>query len=223
MATASNKNDLRALVHRLQVRVSSRNLDAPVVSRETASLAALGYKYDDKRYPRLGMETNPTTEIGESPSNLAEALLWKMGKWVSYNNFVASYANSERPATARNIVFSAFAKHLRNRETVPIYDQHALRAVFAICCLNLEEMKVCQSALVKRDGDWKASISGKDSTACYRTFTEQIAKLCSFKVECPVTLDNLDRLLMPLGQALKKGSPKFSEFKAACFGVKRRR
>ena len=84
-----------------------------------------------------------------------------MGKWNVYKDFVNNY-NSTGPLTkTTDVVFAAFAKHLKDRFN-PIYDQHALRAMWAINTkLDAQEKEKCKSALFKSKGkdkgNWKAN------------------------------------------------------------------
>src|SRR6185437_7897183 len=96
-----------------------------------------------------------------TPANLSEALLWKLGKWKSYKKFASNYKNSAAQPTKTDVVFFAFARHLEDRDNNPIYDQHAIRALWAICGkLTPEECERCKSVLLDGEGKWKTTGSG---------------------------------------------------------------
>lgn len=83
---------------------------------------------------------------------MAEALLWKMGKWTAYKNFVRHYQSEEKLTSTGDVVFAAFTRHLRDSSN-PIYDQHALRAMWAINSrLSTAEQLMCRKALFKSKG-----------------------------------------------------------------------
>ena len=129
----NEKATLKELISTLQAAVLKDGLTKTVVETAIGQLKDLNYKYDDEKFPILVGTEKFSDTSGNTPANLAEALLWKLGKWKVYKTFVSNYT-SEGPKVTKDggVVFSAFAKHLKNKEN-PIYDQHAIRALWAIC------------------------------------------------------------------------------------------
>lgn len=194
---------LKYLISSLQSKINSQELSANDVVNATKTLAGIGYKYDANLFPALNVDARYSPDIGSQPNNLAEALLWKMGKWNIYKDFVKSYSSDDPLTKKTDVVFSAFAKHLKQGDN-PIYDQHTLRAMWAINInLNNEEQEQCKAALVKSkgkdQGKWKATLSGSETINCYELYVRHLNTLAAGKV----SKSALDKLLMPLGQALK--------------------
>ncbi len=208
--------NLKMLIKSLQDKIRENSLDSESVKTATENLATIGYKYDGNLFPELPADSEFGSSVGLEPNNLAEALLWKMGKWNVYKDFVRSFS-SDAPLTKKtDVVFAAFAKHLRDADN-PIYDQHALRAMWAINA-NLEsnERDQCKAALIKSKGkdkgQWKATLSGSETITCYNLYVAQVNDLAKNGLSKSV----LDKLLMPLGQALKSNSKNYNEFVKLC-------
>lgn len=131
-----------------------------------------------------------------------------MGKWKIYKSFVEHYANVNSKPKKTDVVFYAFAKHLRDA-TKPVYDQHALRGLWAIDTkLTQQQVSICRNLLAKKNGRWKAIASGPSMQDGYRLYTERVIELC----KGGASLDDLDKLLMPLGQAIKIKTASTTEF-----------
>jgi hypothetical protein len=79
-------------------------------------------EYSDS-YPALdhpiGQYLFPTNIL--HPTSLAEALLWKLGKWDSYKTFVLSYSSNDLHIPDTGVVFYSFARHLAE-EKKPIFE-----------------------------------------------------------------------------------------------------
>jgi len=117
-------------------------------------------------------------------------------------------------ATKQDVVFFAFAKHLKDKHN-PIYDQHAIRALWAICGkLSDDERKKCKSLLFDGKNKWKQTGSGGDTIECYDLFVKHINDLVA--TNNGVTKGEMDRLLMPLGQAIKKATDSYTAFHELC-------
>jgi hypothetical protein len=71
-------------------------------------------------------------------------------------------------------------------------------------------VEICRSLLTKKDGDWRPIASGANTSAGYSLYVERVKKLA----ESDVSLGTLDKLLMPLGQALKDNTRNVTEFMA---------
>lgn len=208
------ESPLGKLIAKLQKAVSSDCMNREVVLEAIADLSELGYKYDSESFPALfGTESFKDTS-GDTPSNLAEALLWKLGKWKSYKRFSKNYSTTDSKATNTDVVFFAFAKHLKDKDN-PIYDQHAIRALWAICGkLSDDEKKKCRSVLIDSNDRWKQTGSGRDTIECYELYVRRINELVSV-IGAP-TKSEIDRLLMPLGQAIKRETRTGTHFYSLC-------
>lgn len=198
-----NSKTLTDLIKALQGAAHCNTLSEQMVNDATTMLVALGHKaYDIDKFPVLTGTSSFNGSVGRAPQNLAEALLWKLGKWNVYNTFVENFNEKDlQVSTKGGVVFSAFAKHLQDK-TNPIYDQHAIRALWAICDFSDEEKSKCKALLFDGAGKWKDAGSGDDGS-CYTIFVRHIKSLCS---NGQLSSEKLDRLLMPLGQAIKKAS-----------------
>lgn len=168
-------------------------------------------QYSDS-YPALdhpiGQYLFPTNIL--QPTSLAEALLWKLGKWDSFKKFVSSYTSNDPEIPEKAVVFHSFARHLAE-EKKPIFDQHALRAAWAICeTKNCIDQKI-RSSLFTPKGNWKSSGSGKDYKDCVKIYYYLI-KLFLPQEYTRKNLVNLDRFLMPLGQIIKKQTDNINKF-----------
>jgi len=193
-------NNLREIIHSLRERLTTGRLGAGIVTSMTGMLAAAGYEYDVARFPALPSNHAWPTDLQDAPQSLAEALLWKMGKWEVYRSFVGYVADANSAPKTTDVVFYAFAKHLANSSR-PIYDQHALRALWAIDSgMTHGQIGLCRSLLATRDGKWKASASGASTSEGYQLYLDRVERIRDESL----TLDALDKLLMPLGQALKQ-------------------
>ncbi len=204
---------LKKIISNLQKSISEGNITSETIYQTTETLSEIGYKYNDTLFPALSNTDNFIDIIGDSPSNLAEALLWKLGKWTSYKNFVDYYKNEDSKAKKTDVVFFAFAKHLKNKEN-PIYDQHAIRGLWAICSkFNPDEKNKCKSLLFDSDNKWKQVGSGKETLICYELFVKHINFISN---SAKISKEDIDRLLMPLGQAIKQNTKTYKEFCLLC-------
>lgn len=207
---------LGKVVSSLQDGIRQQSLNSDVVEAATKTLADIGYQYDASIFPELKTDAEFSSTVGSQPSNLAEALLWKMGKWNVYKDFANNYQKNSSLTKQTNVVFAAFAKHLRDR-TNPIYDQHALRAMWAInTSLESQEKEQCKAALFKSKGKekekWKATLSGRETITCYNLYVSKLNTLSN----SGLSMSTLDKLLMPLGQALKINCSNYEEFTKLC-------
>ena len=183
-----------------------------------------GFEYEDGLYPALtGTKKLPVHSIS-TPSNLAEALLWKQGDWNKYQRFVRNYFAESPSVPDDGVVHFAFAIHLRDNRK-PIFDQHALRAMWAISDrlastrmvdnlrgANLSKLKKnsrayknpeenpCKCYLMSPDGEWNENHPKGSSTESYLQFVEAISDLHKAH---KLDRRQLDRFLMVLGSALK--------------------
>lgn len=208
-----NKNEeLKKLIHCLQKSIFERQMTKIMVESSIQTLSVLGNIYKDDSFPKLLNTENFTDTSGNSPNSLAEALLWKLGKWKSYKKFAKQYTGEISEPSNSDVVFYAFAKHLKNKDD-PIYDQHAIRALWAICgCLTDGEKSECKNLLMNKKGEWKDAGSGGSAVECYNIFKKHLNEL----VKGGATKAEIDRLLMPLGQAIKNSTSSYEEFEKLC-------
>ena len=193
--------NVQELVAKLKIAVAKEQFSDKEISDAIDALKRLGHKiYDSKEFPQLKNTSSFDVGVGSTPVTLAEALLWKLGKWPTYKTFVENYQTEDLEVSIKGgVVFSAFAKHLQNND-FPIYDQHAIRAIWAIFELDTDEKNLCKALLLDKSGAWKQAGSGDDGS-CYKLFFRHVEHICN---KNNVTHRELDLLLMPLGQALKK-------------------
>lgn len=209
---------VRKLVRSLQKTIEGGFLTTEQLSDHILELAEIGYEYDSIRFPVIPPNSVSNCHPKPHPTSLAEALLWKIGKWPEYLNFVRTFQTEGPPKKGTDVVFSAFARHLKD-DTNPIYDQHALRAMLAINGhLSQEEQDKCKSVLVrskgKRKDQWKDNLSGKETIACYNLYVTHLSNLLHGN-ESP-SKEELDKLLMPLGKALKELTKSYHDFRTLC-------
>ena len=205
MSSTKTINSLPNLIKYLQEKIKYKKLDENSLKESLKTLKAIGFKlYDEIKFPPLTNTSIFSSNTKSSPENLAEALLWKMGKWSVYKKFAQNFGNKNlKVSSDGGVVFSAFAKHLQDNSN-PIYDQHAIRAIWALCELRQDEQEKCEKLLFKSKGGWKDSGS-EDDGSCYEIFCKYL-KLLS--MQSKLNNKQLDSLLMPLGQAIKKYSSK---------------
>jgi hypothetical protein len=213
-SNVANKKTLKELIANLQKIIMHNGIDKGSIEKSIKALSDMGFQYDDKKFPALKGTENLIDRSSETPTNLAEALLWKLGKWQSYKDFAANFTNDDSEPTKQNVVFFAFARHLKDKKN-PIYDQNAIRALWAICGkLTVTEKKKCKTLLFNGKGKWKQVGSGNVTIECYELFMKHINDLVPTDTGVPTGL--LDRLLMPLGQAIKKSTGTYDEFHQLC-------
>ena len=202
---------LGALIKRLRIHVARRTLTKKRIADAIDTLHKLGHKYKDATFPPLATIYSGVNAKKPSPTTLAEALLWKLVRWKPYKTFLRHYAQTNSAPGTTDIVFYAFAQHLKDRE-IPIFDQHAFRALWAISVFSKEQEELCKRFLISGKNEWKDSGTGKTGPACYQLFLGHMARLGTNKG----STGDLDKLLMPLGEALKKYSKTYEEFIQLC-------
>ncbi len=210
--TATDKSPLGPIVSNIRSAIDNNTLDDNSVSQFIKDLSVLRFHYNLKTFPPLSKTEFFKPSLNDSPRNLSEALLWKLGKWTSYNNFVKYFEKDDKVPVKTDIIFYAFAKHLKDNNN-PIFDQHTLRSMWAVdSALTNDERIFCKNFLMNKNGKWKPSGGGGSGLQCYNLYLRFIRKIQKFNV----TLKKLDMLLMPLGQALKKNIKNYEEFCDLC-------
>lgn len=202
---------LLRLLGSLRQAITDRSLDSKAVIDAIKTLEGIDteYKYNLHLFPRLPKDTSTWNHVtGDEPSSLAEALLWKMGKWRVYKQFCEYHAASSQKPKRTDVVFYAFARHLKNNSN-PIYDQHALRALWCIDeGMSDEGKQICKRLLLgkprekTKDLQWKSILGGADAEKGYQLYCKRLRSLCP--VGGSPTPAELDKLLMPLGQSIKQ-------------------
>ncbi|WP_262966714.1 hypothetical protein [Methylobacter psychrophilus] len=209
------KDKLKELVKSIQKSVENDEVTSYIISGAIEALNKIHkkYVYDHDKFPKLLNTDEFKDDSTDKPSNLAEALLWKLGKWKSYKKFAEQFTNDQSKSTKTDVVFFAFARHLKDSSN-PIYDQHAIRSVWAICHqgFNSEEKNKCKGLLFDGKGKWKQTGTGQYSVDCYKIFLTHIDSLANENL----SKREIDLLLMPLGQALKDNSKNYDDFCYLC-------
>jgi hypothetical protein len=108
------KAGVKKIISSLRGHVASGTLDAIVVCDATAELAKHGYQYNSNLFPALPANHHWAIPALIAPESLAEALLWNMGKWTIYKSFVEHHVNAASAPKNTDVVFYAFAKHLKD-------------------------------------------------------------------------------------------------------------
>jgi len=206
---------LKDLIKSLQKSVNEEGMTSDFILKATKKLQEIDskYSYNHDRFPILENTNSFEDKSNNSPSNLAEALLWKLGKWKDYKKFVQQYSDDSSKPKETDVVFYAFARHLKDPKK-PIYDQHAIRAIWAIChkAFSQDEKMKCKKLLLNKNEKWKPAGSGKHAIQCYSIFIKYIDEI----EKSQASKREIDLLLMPLGQALKLHSKNYKEFSNLC-------
>lgn len=210
----SNIESIKKIILDLRQQISSKaKLTKKNVDDAISQLSKINdgkYKYKYKLFPALKDNHNWGDASTDSPQTLAEALLWKMGSWEKYKNFSEYYLANASENKGTDVVNFAFAKHLRDNK-LPIFDQHALRSLWAIDSELDSEM--CKSILFTGD-KWKPSASGTQYNNCYDSFVTRMNLITAG--ENGLINGYLDKLLMPLGKAIKDNTKSYADFQNLC-------
>jgi hypothetical protein len=167
------------------------------------------YRYEAKKYPdlkkgRIDFPKEPKKDEN-FPQNPAEALLWKQGDWLKYRKFLKWGSSKETPNPPARIVQYAFALYLKDMDGGrPIFDQHSLRALWAIRRKGRKKngAQCCYKYLLSDEGSWKGTPGSGSPVASYDWYRKELEEIVNI---VPIDLRNdFDKLLMPLGKALKK-------------------
>lgn len=76
----TKKSKLKCLIAELQKAITNGGMPKQTVDAAIKNLAELGYQYDYERFPALVGTKSFTDTSRTTPTNLAEALIWKLGK-----------------------------------------------------------------------------------------------------------------------------------------------
>lgn len=123
--------------------------------------------YPSDKYPKLTIQISPDEvadfnleRVLENIDNqltgpfakLLYALAWKNGDLQKIKHIVSGiHAKPEDELTNDALVFKQFGKHLANRETEPIVDQHILRAFAIFKAENEEVIKALRKQSIFKD------------------------------------------------------------------------
>lgn len=199
---------LRELIKTIRCHIEEGGMSSENVLAATQNLAKLSYEYDYETFPKLENTNTFANVKNDTPVNLAEALLWKLGKWKSYKKFCSQFETGSPEPISTDVVFYAFARHLKDQDN-PIYDQHTLRALWAVNSkLKTDEINKIKNSLLNGDKEWKQTMNGKHTIDCYNIYCAHINEI----TKNGASLKEIDLLLMPLGQAIKKSTTNYKEF-----------
>jgi hypothetical protein len=209
VTAAKKKAIVHDLVNDLRDTIAKHQLDDAAVSLAVGQLNVIR-EYDEERFPPLIPRYDYAYEKNDAPRTLAEALLWKLGKWTVYQGFAAKYKDPESKPD-KDVVFYAFIRHMRD-PSEPIYDQHAIRALWAVDPdIKSSDTAKLKSLLFDGECEWKDTAGGDNAIECYELYVSRVKEICAYR---GVNLQGLDRLLMPLGQAIKRATKTYADFEA---------
>jgi hypothetical protein len=187
------------------------------------------YAFSRTKYPLLNYDdiakdnTQPTFPSERSPHSVAEALLWKLGKWEQYasffdvcrrelveDEFMTPEVEERYGDDFGALVLEQFAKHLARKNDEPILDQHSMRAGLLLMTarreLPMDHWNEIRHAVLT-DGRNGKKWRGNNSNAALMEFIPQVKFWLKKKLGanyCHDTLVLLDqRMLFPLGKAIK--------------------
>lgn len=208
------KEILKEIIHNLRDKVNNKNLDKKSLEKIKEDLEKINYKYDENKYPPINLDKfkNIEFQINDSPVNLAEAFLWKLGKWKEYKQFVSRYHENDIQTPDNAVIYYAFAKFLKEPNENPIFDQHAFRAIVAICFEKLSDMHTTEWYIGKDDYEWSSGIEKKVAKDSYNFFVKKVKEIVNNNSQKDFSLKEFDSVLMPLGKAIKKNYKNFKEF-----------
>lgn len=135
-----------------------------------------GFSYDANKFPEVDYSAIAKGCSTDRPSTLAEAMIWKLGRWSAYVRFRKNFQAASPEPTSTDVVLFAFSKHLKDPDNNPIYDQHVVRALWAITREKGMKHKL-QSLLFHQNGKWKESSSGKTAICCYHWYVNTLRGL----------------------------------------------
>ena len=217
----NKKEDQNKILEKKEIIFFQKKIEDWVIRRPTGEDFEKQISDWSSALPRQYSDSYPTLEhsVGQYafppniqyPTTLAEALLWKLGKWNAFKTFVSNYASPNPPLPETGVVFYAFARHLAE-EKKPIFDQHALRAIWTICNTDNNIDTVIKDSLFDGNDNWKQSGSGKKYSTCYEIFQDLIETFIPNNYTRN-TLVILDKFLMPLGQIIKEKAKNLNEYK----------
>jgi hypothetical protein len=93
---------LGSIISDLRRAIGKRSLDRPAVGDACRALENVNenYRYDDGAFPQLTDTHQFVMNVGCTPANLAEAMLWKLGRWKAYKKFAANYKDPRAEPTS---------------------------------------------------------------------------------------------------------------------------
>jgi hypothetical protein len=119
---------LEKIVTTLRDLIQKCTLDADAYQSATTKLAEQNYGYNAKFPPLILSNFSWSSLRLGAPETLAEALLWKRGRWNIYKTFVNYYSNPSILSKSIDTVFFAFAKHLQDSKLQYAIDIHSARS-----------------------------------------------------------------------------------------------
>jgi hypothetical protein len=215
------KNERRAGLRRLIIEIReeaiSRNKQGKKLTENTINRFAQllverttsTYRYKDETYPDFAIPDKLGVSRKDYPATLAEMFIWKQTDWPKYLKFRDWYNPKLAMAAPQGgAVHYAFAKYLAKKGKEPIFDQHSCRAIWAL----LKPLPGFDDSLYKsyltHKGSWNSGQNEDDVPVdCYWQYLEDAARFTS-----PANYDALNKLLMPLGRAVRAYSSPGRDF-----------
>lgn len=96
---------LENIVTTLRGRIQKFTLDADASQSATTKLVEQNYGYNAELFSLIPSNFSWSSPRLGAPESLAEALLWKMGKWNIYKTFVNYYSNPSILSKSTDTVF----------------------------------------------------------------------------------------------------------------------
>jgi len=224
----SNKerDDVRALIKDLREEVKGCCSSQYAMSTENLGcfadyLAEISpYKYDKNKYPSLIYRGPKKYALAEEPTSLAQLFIWKRGDWTKFENFVEYYLNSAwDEAPKKRVVNFAFAQHLKSHGELPIFDQHSARAIWAIMGSSHSRWDNYQDYSFYKPTHWRTDseyLRVHLQADCYYEFLGHVWLLAAGGENLVQEYAAADKLLMPLGKAIKDHVKTLDEFRDLC-------
>lgn len=220
------KGDLKALIKELRREVRLCCNPTNAMSAENFSsfsdyLAEITpYKHDKDKYPPLVFMGPEEYSLGEEPETLAQLYIWKRGDWSKFENFVGYYLDRDLDEPPKKgAVNFAFAHHLKSRGKLPIFDQHSARALWAIMGNSRPKWRNYQDYLFYKPTHWRTESEYLQvylQASCYRDFLEDMEYLAGGCDDLVSQYAAADKLLMPLGKAIKEHVKDLDNFEKLC-------
>jgi hypothetical protein len=184
-------------------------------------LSGIGpYVYDTDKYPPLEHDQLDQLEPKTGLDSLAQLFIWKRGDWQKYKNFLSYYSdNALSDAPKKGVVNFAFAHHLLSNKRMPIFDQHSARAVWAIMGSRDSAWDHYRDYMFYKKDHWRTDseyLKVNLQAKCYRDFLLDVAYLAGSTNDDAKQYAAADRLLMPLGKAIKDHVKTLDDFYKLC-------
>jgi hypothetical protein len=99
----SVSSNMKTLISKLKTLVAQNQLTKNEISYAIDALKELDHNtYDNNKFPPLNNTNSFDVGVGSTPATLAEALLWKLGKWPTYKTFVENYKTNDLEVSVKS-------------------------------------------------------------------------------------------------------------------------